>query len=110
MSGLLGSEEVLPRGSCGRSRVEGEVLGDEVKGQRAQCVGCIDCRGHLGWWWQLCGEKVVRPLPMSLVCKGSDQEGGGLGLRSGLPLGEWRGNGVDVALGSREAGDPTSCP
>lgn len=41
-------------------------------------------------------EKAVSPLPKSSVSKGSDQEGGGHGLRSGLNLREWRGNGCGL--------------
>lgn len=47
-------------------------------------------------------------LPKSLVHSGSNQEEGGRGLRYSLNLREWRENGVDVPLGSREAGDSTS--
>ena len=46
----------------------------------------------VGWSRQ----SAVSPLPKSWVCKGSDQEGGGHGLRSGLNLGEWRGNGCGL--------------
>lgn len=51
------------------------------------------------------GEKAVSLLPRQ--SRESPGEGGH-GLRHGLDLREWRGSGVLVALGSREAGDPTS--
>lgn len=68
----------------------------EITEQRSQSVGWIDYRGH------------CEPMAIGSACKGSGQEGGEHGPRSGLNLREWRGNGVDVALGSRETGDPTS--
>lgn len=68
----------------------------EITEQRAQSVGWIDHRGH------------CEPKAIGSACKGSGEEGGEHGLRSGLNLRERRGNGVEVALGSRETGDPTS--
>lgn len=68
--------------------MERKVFGDEIKGQRAQDVGQIDCKGYPGWWWQSGGEKTVSQLPKSSVCKGSKHDEGGHGLWYGSDLRE----------------------
>lgn len=85
-------------GSAPGNLVEMEWRGrcSEITEQRAQSSGWIDHRGH------------CEPMAIGSACKGSGEEGGEHGLRSGLNLRERRGNGVEVALGSRETGDPTS--
>lgn len=56
--------------------MERKVFGEEVKGQRAQGMGQIDCKGRPGWWCQSGGEKTVSQLPKSSACKGSNQDEG----------------------------------
>lgn len=78
MSGFWVSGGGSAPGNLAEMEWKGRYL--EITGQKAQSVGWINHRGH------------CEPMAVGSACKGSGQEGGEHGLRSGLIFGESGGD------------------